>query len=97
MDYSETNPRYLATSLLVGWMQRAVVRLIGWGLGAPPLSGRFRGHTPDQPNHFIHKFDALIAYSQRGAVTNTPAGFTPEKIFVATKEVRRDLPDAPNG
>ena len=35
----EANPRYLSTPPAIKWMQRRGRPVIGWGLGAPPLSG----------------------------------------------------------
>jgi hypothetical protein len=35
----EANPRYLATASAVHWMHARGRKVIGWGLGAPPLSG----------------------------------------------------------
>ncbi len=39
----EANPRYLATANAVRWMKRRHRPVLGWGLGAPPLSGPLSG------------------------------------------------------
>ena len=35
----EANPRYLATGAAVRWMHERGRKVIGWGLGAPPIAG----------------------------------------------------------
>lgn len=77
----EANPRYLATSSAVKWMRARGRKVIGWGLGAPPspLWGAW--------SRFVNQFDALIAYSQRGADEYSSLGFPREKIFVAMNAV----------
>jgi glycosyltransferase involved in cell wall biosynthesis len=79
----EANPRYLATPSAVKWMHRRGRPIIGWGLGSPPISG-FRSRRRVS---FIRQFDAMIAYSQRGADEYAALGFPPEKIFVAHNSV----------
>jgi glycosyltransferase involved in cell wall biosynthesis len=54
-------------------------RVLGWGLGAPKQSGLWK--------RFIHQFDGMIAYSQRGAEEYAALGFPHEKIFVAHNSV----------
>jgi glycosyltransferase involved in cell wall biosynthesis len=79
----EANPRYLSTSSTVKWMHRRDRPVIAWGLGSPPVSG-FRKQSRLS---FISQFDALIAYSQRGADEYAGLGFPEEKIFVAYNSV----------
>jgi len=79
----EANPRYLSTSSAVKWMRARGRKVIGWGLGSPPVSGfRKQGRLS-----FINQFDAMIAYSQRGADEYAALGFPHEKIFVAHNSV----------
>jgi len=90
----EANPRYLATASAVKWMHARGRKVIGWGLGSPPLSGhphflrkwgeRQRGSWRV---HFLGQFDALLSYSQRGADEYAALGFPREKIFVAMNAV----------
>ncbi len=75
----EANPRYLSTPAAVSWMHARGRRVIGWGLGAPKRSGVW--------SHFIHQFDAILSYSQRGAEEYTSLGFPRDKIFVAHNSV----------
>jgi glycosyltransferase involved in cell wall biosynthesis len=75
---AEANPRYLATPSAVKWMHARGRKVIGWGLGAPSMPGGAR---------FIRQFDAMIAYSQRGAEEYAALGFPREKIFVAYNSV----------
>jgi glycosyltransferase involved in cell wall biosynthesis len=83
----EANPRYLATASAVHWMHARGRKVIGWGLGAPPLSGPLSGFRQMRRVHFLRQFDALLAYSQRGADEYASLGFPREKIFVAHNAV----------
>ncbi len=75
----EANPRYLSTPFAVRWMRAHGKKVIGWGLGAP-RKGAFW-------SAFIHQFDALICYSQRGADEYAALGFPRAKIFIAHNSV----------
>lgn len=79
----EANPRYLSTGSAIRWMQRRDRPVIGWGLGAPPV----RGLRKQRRLSFLRQFDALIAYSQRGAEEYAALGFPRQKIFVAHNSV----------
>jgi glycosyltransferase involved in cell wall biosynthesis len=79
----EANPRYLSTPSAVKWMHKHDRPVIGWGLGAPPVSGiRERGRI-----NFLRQFDAMIAYSQRGADEYASHGFPLDNLFVAHNSV----------
>lgn len=84
----EANPRYLSTPSAVKWMQARHKPVIGWGLGSPPGRGFLRLGRAS----FINQFDAMIAYSQRGADEYAALGFPPEKIFVAHNSVSAPPP-----
>lgn len=79
----EANPRYLATPAAVRWMQEQKKPVLGWGLGSPPVD-RFRRRRRAA---FINQFDAMLAYSQRGADEYAALGFARDKIFVAHNAV----------
>lgn len=83
----EANPRYLATPAAVRWMRARRRKVIGWGLGAPPLSGPLAGFRQTRRVEFLSQFDALIAYSRRGADEYAALGLPREKIFVAHNAV----------
>jgi glycosyltransferase involved in cell wall biosynthesis len=83
----EANPRYLATPSAVKWMRARGRKVIGWGLGSPPLSGPIAGVRKRSRISFLSQFDALISYSQRGADEYASLGFPREKIFVAHNSV----------
>ena len=94
----EANPRYLATPSAVKWIHRRGRPVIGWGLGSPPLDpphfqrkwGGSKGGDGFRKRRrfsFISQFDALIAYSQRGADEYAALGFPRQKIFVAYNSV----------
>ena len=81
----EANPRYLSAPTAVKWMHRRGRPVISWGLGSPSPSGR--GVGVRVWTSFLRQFDALIAYSQRGADEYARLGFPHEKIFVAHNSV----------
>lgn len=83
----EANPRYLRTPAALRWMRRRGRTVIGWGLGAPPLSGPLAGLRRQRRLRFICQFDSLITYSQTGAVEYAQLGFPQERIFVAVNAV----------
>ncbi len=92
----EANPRYLSTSSAVNWMHEQNKPVIGWGLGAPAISGwRERRRV-----NFLSQFDAMIAYSQRGADEYADLGFSLDHIFVAHNSVSPsptwEMPQRPN-
>lgn len=79
----ESNFRYLSSPAGISWMKKRSRPVIGWGLGAPldrgPLSGLRR--------NFLRQFDALIAYSERGASQYAACGIPVDKIYVAPNAV----------
>ncbi len=79
----EANVRYLNTPAAVHWMNARKRPVIGWGLGAPTLSGLLAGLRASQRTRFLKQFDALIAYSQRGAAEYRAIGFPADRVFVA--------------
>ena len=79
----EANPRYLATTAAVGWMKRRGRPVLGWGLGAPEISGTLSGLRQSRRLSFLRLFDAIITYSRRGAEEYGRLGFPAERIFVA--------------
>jgi glycosyltransferase involved in cell wall biosynthesis len=95
----EANPRYLATSSAVRWMRSRGRPVVGWGLGAPsPLRPSPWGRGVVRVwSQFLRQFDALLAYSHRGADEYAALGFPREKIFVAANSVSpRPLSPAPS-
>ncbi len=91
----EANPRYLATGPAVKWMQARGRKVIGWGLGAPPLGGPLAGARRARRIRFLRQFDALIAYSQRGAKEYRELGIPGERIFVAPNAAAARPSDQP--
>jgi len=79
----EANFRYLSSPAAMRWMKKRNRPLVGWGLGAP-LS---RGILSSLRKNFLLQFDALVAYSARGAEQYAGLGFPPAKIFVAPNAV----------
>ena len=79
----EANPRYLSTPSAVKWMHQQNKPVIGWGLGAPSPRRRGAGVRA----RFVNQFDAMIAYSGRGADEYAQLGFPEDRIFVAHNAV----------
>lgn len=79
----EANPRYLSSPGAVRYMHNLNRPVIGWGLGAP----QSRGWRANSWRGFLDTFDALIAYSKRGAEEYAQLGFRPDRIFVAPNAV----------
>ncbi len=98
---AEANPRYLSTPLAVRWMHRRGRPVLGWGLGvgAPSKTwGWLEALRRMRRQRFLRQFDALIAYSRRGAGQYAALGFPAERIFVALNAVSRRpvaLPERP--
>lgn len=91
----EANARYLATGAAVRWMRTRGRPVLGWGLGAPPVAGLLSSLRQARRRRFLSQFDALIAYSQRGAREYEAAGFPGARVFVATNSVARRPTRAP--
>jgi glycosyltransferase involved in cell wall biosynthesis len=79
----EANPRYLSTAAAVLWMKGRHRPVLGWGLGAAPLSGPLSGLRKSRRFSFLNRFDALLTYSRRGADEYAAMGFSADRIFVA--------------
>ena len=79
----EANPRYLSSRSAIEWMHKRDRPVIGWGLGAPSVS-KFR---EKRRIDFLSQFDAMIAYSLRGANEYADLGFPVDYLFVAHNSV----------
>jgi len=84
---AEANPRYLRMPAAVRWMRRRSRPVIGWGLGAPDLTGPLSALRQRRRAAFINQFDIMITYSQTGAFEYARLGFPEDKIFVAINAV----------
>jgi glycosyltransferase involved in cell wall biosynthesis len=83
----EANPRYPSNRRAIRWMHTRARPVLGWGLGAPPISGPLAAWRVRQRAKFLNSLDALIAYSQQGADQYRKLGFPVERIFVAPNAV----------
>jgi glycosyltransferase involved in cell wall biosynthesis len=83
----EANPRYLNTPRAIQWMHQRDLPVIGWGLGAPPITGFLSSQRKRSRANLITKFDAMIAYSQNGAEEYIRLGIPENKVFVARNAV----------
>ena len=85
----EANPRYLATGSAMRWMHARGRRVVGWGLGAPLLTGPLKALRGQRRQAMLRRFDALITYSRRGADEYARLGYPRERIFVAPNAAAR--------
>jgi glycosyltransferase involved in cell wall biosynthesis len=93
----EANPRYLSSYGAIHWMKQVKKPVIGWGLGSPMAHDSWSSMRLGLRQRFIHQFEALITYSQRGAEEYAHLGFAPEKIFIAPNAaVPRPIQAPPN-
>ena len=83
----EANPRYPASRRAIEWMHARERPVLGWGLGAPTLRGPLGAVRGPVRSRFVHRFDALIAYSERGAQEYASLGYPRERIVVAPNAV----------
>jgi glycosyltransferase involved in cell wall biosynthesis len=83
----EANPRYPSTRLATRWMHDRKLPVLGWGLGAPPVSGFLAVWRRWTRLRFLGSLDGLIAYSRRGAEEYRLLGVSPNRVFVAPNAV----------
>jgi glycosyltransferase involved in cell wall biosynthesis len=79
----EANPRYPTSIKAIRWMHARGKPVLGWSLGAPPVSRPFAGLRRAWRKGFLSRMDGFITYSQRGADEHIALGFPAEKVFVA--------------
>lgn len=92
----EGNPRYLASPAAVRWMHRRGRPVIAWGLGAPGAIEQPRSLRNRRRAAYLRQFDALIAYSELGALQYRALGFPAETLFVAPNAVVEASPKPPD-
>ncbi len=83
----EANPRYWSNRLAVNWMKTRRRPVLGWGLGAPPLSGVLSPLRIRSRRRYLQSLDGVFAYSQKGAEEYRALGISPERVFVAPNSV----------
>lgn len=83
----EANPRYLSTPGAIRWMKSHHRPVIGWGLGAPPLSGPLAALRRSRRTALLEQMDAMITYSQKGAEEYAALGIPADRIVVAANAV----------
>jgi len=91
----EANPRYISSGKAIRWMQARKRPIIAWGLGSPQISAPFASARQARRLAFLSTFNALIAYSQRGAEQYISLGIPAENIFVAPNAVVSALSQPP--
>ncbi len=90
----EANPRYPVTRLAIRWMHRRGRPVVGWGLGAPPLSCRLAKLRRWERLSLLRSLDVVIAYSHTGAEQYLELGLPAERVFVASNAAD-SAPSAP--
>jgi glycosyltransferase involved in cell wall biosynthesis len=83
----EANPRYTATRTAIRWMHQKGRKVIGWGLGAPPISGPLVSLRRWERRNMLQSLDAIVAYSKQGAEQYRGLGIPPDRVFVASNAV----------
>ena len=83
----EANPRYLSTQAAIETMKSRLHPVIGWGLGSRKPKGLLAGLRLRWRQRLLRQFDAMIAYSQRGAAEYRELGMHAERIFIAPNAV----------
>lgn len=84
------NPRLLSSHLAVRLMRSRGRPVVGWGLGAPEYSanpGPGRRLSRRVGGRFLASFDAVIAYSSKGASDYVRTGISPDRVLVAHNAV----------
>lgn len=79
----EANSRYPNTPEAIQWMHLRNRPVLGWGLGAPPLTGPLAGLRRKMRQNLLFQLDGVIAYSERGAAEYRSLGLNPDRVFVA--------------
>ena len=90
------DPRLPATYSAIRRMHRRGRPVIGWGLGTLGATGGLRSLSPVAQirSRFYRSFEAMIAYSVKGAEDYVEAGVDPERVFVAPNSVSTAVADA---
>ena len=79
----EANPRYPTTRQAIAWMHKKKRKVIGWGLGAPPIQGLLASLRRRERSSLLNSLDGIIAYSRQGAEQYLKIGIPKEKVYVA--------------
>jgi len=88
----EANPRYLSTWRARSWAKGMGTPVLGWGLGAEP-EGQMATWVW---RRFLRGFDAMIAYSTRGAEAYRDLGVPGDRITLAINAVGAVPDSAPS-
>lgn len=83
----EANPRLLSNQGAIAWMRARGRPLLAWGLGVSQADGWIAELRANLRGRFLNAFDAVIAYSSKGAQQYREAGVPQDRIFVAHNAV----------
>jgi glycosyltransferase involved in cell wall biosynthesis len=78
----EANPRYISAYAAMHWMKQRGRPIIGWGLGATPVSGILSTFRSTRRLAFLHHFNGMLTYSGLGADQYSNLGIPADRIFV---------------
>lgn len=91
----EANSRNISTWMALRWMRARGRPVIGWGLGAPLASGELQSLRMPGRMRFLRSFDAMIAYSRKGAEEYQALGYPAARVFVAPNAATPRPPGLP--
>jgi glycosyltransferase involved in cell wall biosynthesis len=83
----EANPRLLSNQLAIAWMKERGRPLLAWGLGVSTTDDLIADLRANLRRRFLSAFDAVIAYSSKGAQQYRQAGVAEDRVFVAHNAV----------
>jgi len=92
----EANPRYPVTRRAISWMHQNRRKVIGWGLGAPPIVGPLKRLRQGERLSMLSSLDAIISYSRQGAELYRQLGIPKDKVYVAFNAVDPAPPIPPS-
>jgi glycosyltransferase involved in cell wall biosynthesis len=91
----EANPRYLSTPAAIRWMRERRRLVLGWGLGAPSLSGPLQRLRDKARRNLLASLDGIIAYSRRGAQEYAGLEILPPSRIFSAENAVSPPPDQP--
>jgi glycosyltransferase involved in cell wall biosynthesis len=92
----EANPRYPNTKKVIEWMHKRNRLVLGWGLGAPIVSGKFSNIRVARRRKFLSLLDGIISYSSEGANQYKQFGFPDNRVFISPNSVApKPIGDSP--
>jgi glycosyltransferase involved in cell wall biosynthesis len=79
----EANPRLMSNYFAIRRARSLKIPIFGWGLGVLRRMPGQDGYASRWQRTFLRQFDAMIAYSSKGAEDYIHLGYDPRRVFVA--------------